>query len=43
VGYYTRQASRSLEHLFCFGFNEHGELPSGTVANAADLKQRTRL
>ncbi len=43
VGYDTRQPSRSLEHLFCFGFNEHGELPSGTVANAADLKQRTRL
>lgn len=43
VGYDTRQPSRSLEHLFCFGFNEHGELPSGTVANAADLKWRTRL
>ncbi len=43
VGYDTRPPSRTLEHLFCFGFNEHGELPSGTVANAADLKQRARL
>ncbi|MCD5966464.1 hypothetical protein [Stenotrophomonas maltophilia] len=43
VSYVTRPPSRSLEHLFCFGFNEHGELPSGTISNAADLKQRARL
>ncbi|EML7989573.1 hypothetical protein D7Y24_00320 [Stenotrophomonas maltophilia] len=43
VGYDTRQPGLSLPHLFCFGFNEHGELPSGVVTNAADLKQRTRL
>lgn len=43
IDYYTRRSSLSLEHLFCFGFNEHVELPSGAVTSAAELKQRARL
>ncbi|RTQ89064.1 MULTISPECIES: hypothetical protein [Stenotrophomonas] len=43
VGYYSRLPRLGLEHLFCFGFDENGELPSGTLGNAGELKQRARL
>jgi hypothetical protein len=31
-----------LEYLFCFGFDEHGELPSGATRTAATLKNHVR-
>ena len=43
VSYRRRQQRLGLEHLFCFGFDEAGVLPSAVVATASDLKQRARL
>lgn len=43
VSYDRRQQRLGLEHLFCFGFDEAGALPSAVVATASDLKHRARL
>jgi hypothetical protein len=43
VSYDRRRQRLGLEHLFCFGFDEAGALPSAMVITASNLKQRVRL